>query len=56
MDDVDSAIESINPYKYREKFGLNAGYIYAEAMDLLPSLSNKRFVEFLVWILSLNKI
>lgn len=44
VDDVDTAIESVNPYKYREKFGLNSGYIYTEVMDLIPSLSNKRLV------------
>jgi hypothetical protein len=42
VDDVDTAIESVNPYKYRDKFGLNNGYIYTEVMDLIPSLSNKR--------------
>ncbi|XP_050435860.1 rapamycin-insensitive companion of mTOR [Adelges cooleyi] len=41
-DDVDTALESVNPYKYREKFSLNSGYVYSEAMDLLPSLSSKR--------------
>lgn len=44
VDDVDNAIESVNPYKYREKFCLNNGYVYAEAMDLIPSLSSKRLV------------
>lgn len=44
VDDVDIALESINPNKYRDKFCLNRGYIYSEAMDLLPSLSSKRFV------------
>lgn len=47
VDDVDAAIESINPYKYREKFGLNSGYIYAEAMDLIPSLCSRRLVVVL---------
>lgn len=42
VDDVDTAIESVNPYKYRDKFSLNSGYIYTEAMDLIPSLSSKR--------------
>lgn len=44
IDDVDAAIESVNPYKYQEKFSLNNGYIYSEAMDLLPSFSSKRLV------------
>lgn len=44
VDDVDTAIESVNPYKYRDKFGLNDGYIYTEAMDLIPSLNSKRLV------------
>lgn len=52
VDDVDTAIESVNPYKYRDKFGLNNGYIYTEVMDLIPSLSNKR----LVLIFSIDRI
>lgn len=43
VDDVDIAIESVNPYKYQEKFGLNSGFVYAEALDIIPSLSNKRY-------------
>jgi len=50
VDDVDTAIESVNPYKYRAKFSLNSGYIYAEAMDLIPSLSSKRLVELLFYV------
>ncbi|VVC26551.1 Hypothetical protein CINCED_3A000587 [Cinara cedri] len=42
IDDVDTAIESINPYKYQDKFSLNSGYIFTEAIDLIPSLSSKR--------------
>lgn len=52
VDDVDTAIESVNPYKYQEKFSLNSGYIFIEAIDLIPSLSNKRFVyHFFFYIL-----
>jgi len=47
IDDINIAIESVNPNKYQEKFGLNRGYIYTEAMELLPSLSSKRSVLLL---------
>lgn len=50
VDDVDTAIESVNPYKYRDKFSLNSGYIYAETMDLIPSLSSKRLVALFIYI------
>lgn len=44
VDNVNSAIESLNPNKYQEKFSLNRGYIYTEAMELLPSLTSKRLI------------
>lgn len=46
VDDVDIVIESVNPNKYRDKFCLNKGYIYTEALEILPSLSSKRLVIF----------
>lgn len=56
VDDVDVAIESINPFKYQDKFCLNKGYIYTEAMNLLPSLSSKRLVSSnIVYYFSLLK-
>ncbi|XP_050533366.1 rapamycin-insensitive companion of mTOR [Daktulosphaira vitifoliae] len=42
VDDIDTVLESVNPYKYQENYHLNNGYVYIEAMELLPRLNSNR--------------